>query len=150
MGKRKMSGAHLNSSNLCLYGAQEHISSVSGGFSISSQPCCLSISPGQAACVAFAEAAAEDPLGSPPPARSGSQVGTKPTQKNPSSISGPLARHREFLSLLRKPGAGTTPFGGLRHSTSAGFTWAEMRLSVWGSATTVALSHPLMAVKAGK
>jgi len=72
--------------HLCLHGGQEHISLVLegwSGFSTSFQPCCLSISPGQAVCVAFPEAVTGDPLRSLSPARLGSQAGIKPTQKKP-------------------------------------------------------------------
>lgn len=89
-GKGTMPGAHLEFGNLSTgeavlsaWWAAAHLLGVGGMVSIRYLlPATLSLpQPCPGACVTCSEAVDGDPLGSPPPARSGSQAGTKPAQK---------------------------------------------------------------------
>lgn len=159
MGNGTMPGAHLNSSNLGIgealfsaWWAGAHLLGVRVVVWIQYLlPVVLSLHQSQPGCVCgICRSSGWRPSWQPSSYKVRVPSRHKVNPKKPSSISGPLARHREFLSLFPKPEAGTAPFGDLRDSISAGFTCDELRLSVWGSATTVALSHPLMTAKAGE
>lgn len=96
-----------------MHGGQEHIALVSGRWSavsISSQPCCPSSSPSQAACVPFGGAAAGQSPGRPPPARSGSQAGTKPSLKSQAASQG-LRQDAELCLCCPNQGLGQHNLG---------------------------------------